>query len=130
MLINACTVALEKMLFRDLWMHVFALQASVSIADKLKTKVVHSQYTPYWQSLSTFIEIQLMSPFIMGWYARQVYVITTPVQVDVIFETKREAESKCPIEYTVQERFLTSNWFGKPSLVPVDDEYTYQSRVT
>jgi hypothetical protein len=59
----------------------------------------------------------------MGWYARQVYVTTTPAQVDVIFETKREAESKCPIEYTVQERFLTSNWFGKPSLVPVDDEY-------
>lgn len=66
-----------------------------------------------------------MLPFIMGWCARQVCVITTPAQVDVSFKTKREAESKCPIEYTVQERFLTCNWFGKPSLVPVDDEYTY-----
>jgi len=57
MLVNACAVALEKMLFRDPWMHMFALQASVSIADKLKTKVVHPHYTPYCQSLSTLYEI-------------------------------------------------------------------------
>ena len=57
MLVNACAVALEKMLFRDPWMHMFALQASVSIADKLKTKVVHPRYTPYYQSLSTLYEI-------------------------------------------------------------------------
>ncbi len=61
----------------------------------------------------------------MGYPARQVFVITTPAKNDWIFQTKREAESKCPIGYSVQQRYSTRNWFGETSLVPFEDEYKY-----
>ncbi len=33
----------------------------------------------------------------MGLQARQVFVIATPAKVDVIYNTKSEAEAKCPV---------------------------------
>lgn len=61
----------------------------------------------------------------MGWQARQVYVITTPARIDVMFDTRREAQASCPIGYKIQERYLTSNWCGEKLLVPIKNEYKY-----
>ena len=46
-------------------------------------------------------------------------------QMLMSYLTQDGKESKCPLGYSVQVRYVTSNWFGEKLLVPIGDEYKY-----